>query len=187
MEKLVPIDRYRGHVCAICSRLSMCFCCSVVLSFNFSYFATFWIEFEQYKICDEVADDHFHHIRLLRTGLTEIAKQFRTFAFINLNCSVKWRTKLFGIFIDLFICYQTHLNALTLWPDDSNRIVDIDGLTDYITTLRKDPKFYPGIVDELLKALNVEDSFYVRESNSLREKWLVVGFGILFHFNCLFF
>lgn len=75
---------------------------------------------------------------------------------------------------------------MNLWPDDDIRIIDIDGLMDYIKTLREDPKFYPGIVDELLKAFNVKDSFDTRESNSLREKRLVVSFGVFFSFRSVF-
>lgn len=65
------------------------------------------------------------------------------------------------------------------WTDTNDRIIDIDGLIKYIETLRNVPKYYPGIVNDLLSMMD----FDPYESNALREKKLAVSidFCSVFH------
>lgn len=60
---------------------------------------------------------------------------------------------------------------MSLLAGNNTRIIDIDGVVEYIKTLKQDPKYYPGMVDDLLRMLNFDQ----HEPNSLREKKLAVS------------
>lgn len=61
---------------------------------------------------------------------------------------------------------------------NNNRIIDTDVAIEYIKTLRNDPKYYPGLVNDLLSMLDLDP----RKPNSLREKKLAVSFIFLVRF-----